>query len=361
MTEGTLKIGSFSRIPIKVHWTFGVMILFVSYSIFTSDQKMEENLATLAFLGALFLCVILHEYGHALTARRFGVVTRDIILSPIGGVARMESMPEKPFHEFVIALAGPLVNFIIGLGFAIYLFVFTDHIFPEVVDFHFNETGEFIRYITLMNFLLFGFNLIPAFPMDGGRILRAILSARLGRILGTKVATFIGRLIAVLFIIMGIFLAEIVLGLIGLFIFMMAGKEYDQARITMLLGKTTAAEIMRTAFTRLHLSDTYSMVIEKYYREGEQNFLVFDSLGNLSGTVPELFIKDIIKHNTPDKTVNQLMSGKAVTVSPSQSLKEVIELMKNEGIAIVAVGDDQHIMGILDRNGIENFIRIKSE
>ncbi len=361
MEGGTVKIGSFSRIPVKVHWTFGVLILFVSYSIFTSEQKMEENFATLAFLGGIFFCVVLHEFGHALTARRYGVVTRDIILSPIGGVARMERMPEKPFHEFVIALAGPLVNLVIGLALAVYLYLFTDRIFPEVVDFQFKEAEEFMRYMTMMNFLLFGFNLIPAFPMDGGRILRAILSAKLGRVPGTKVATFVGRFIAALFIITGIFQAEIVLGLIGLFIFMMAGKEYDQARITQLLDKTTAAEIMRTAFTRLHLSDTYSMVIEKYYREGEQNFLVFDSLGNFSGTVPELFIKDIIKHNTPDKTVNQLMSGKAVMVPPSKSLKEIIELMKNEGIAIVAVGDENHIMGILDRNGIENYIRIKSE
>jgi CBS domain-containing protein len=194
-----------------------------------------------------------------------------------------------------------------------------------------------------------------AFPMDGGRILRAILSARLGRVMGTRIATFVGRVIAALFIVSGIFMAEMVLGLIGLFIFMMAGKEYNQARIDAFLAKTSASEIMRTTFTRLHLSDAYSMVIEKYYREGEQNFLVFDSLGNFSGTVPELF-----KNNTPDKTVQQLMSSRAVLVTPGTNLKDVIELMKKEGIAIVGVGDDGHIMGILDRNGIENHIRLKS-
>jgi predicted transcriptional regulator len=138
---------------------------------------------------------------------------------------------------------------------------------------------------------------------------------------------------------------------------MMAGKEYNQARINAVLAKTTASEIMRTAFTRLHLSDTFDSVIEKYYREGEQNFLVFDSMGNFSGTLPELFIKDIIKHKTPDVSVQQLMSGKAVVVPLSTPLKEVIELMKAEGIAIVGVGEDNHIVGILDRNGIENYIR----
>ncbi len=360
MGGGNITIGKISQIPVKLHWTFGLLVLFISYSVLTSEQRVQENLISMAFLGVVFLCVVMHEYGHALTAKRFGVVTRDIILSPIGGVARMESIPEKPYQEFVIALAGPMVNLVIAAMLSVYLSLFTGDVFPKVVDFHFTDSTEFLRYTALINYLLFGFNLIPAFPMDGGRILRAILSARLGRVMGTRVATFVGRVIAALFIVLGIFMAELVLGLIGLFIFMMAGKEYNQARINAFLAKTSAAEIMRTTFTRLHLSDAYSMVIEKYYREGEQNFLVFDSMGNFSGTVPELFIKDIIKHNTPDKTVQQMMSSKAVLVAPSTNLKDVIELMKKEGIAIVGVGDDGHIMGILDRNGIENHIRLKS-
>lgn len=141
----------------------------------------------------------------------------------------------------------------------------------------------------------------------------------------------------------------------------MAGQEYEQTRVMSILSKTRVRDIMRTSFTKLHLSDSYAHVLEKYYREGEQNFLVFDSMGNLSGTVPELFIKDTIKNNTPDKSVNQLMSSRTAKVSPEDMLKDVIEKMKTEGVAIVAVEDNNQLIGILDRNNIENHIKLKSD
>ena len=212
-----------------------------------------------------------------------------------------------------------------------------------------------------MNVALFLFNLIPAFPMDGGRILRSLLAAKLGKVRATKIAMRIGRVLAVGFVIFGIFNQELILALIGLFIFMMAGQEYDQTKVMAILSKTKVRDIMRTSFTRLHLSDSYASVLEKYYREGEQNFLVFDSMGNLSGTVPELFIKDIIKNNTPDKSVNQLMSSRTAIVTPDDLIKDVIDKMKLEGVAIVAVVESDYITGVLDRNNIENHIRLKSD
>ncbi|MBC7884937.1 MAG: CBS domain-containing protein, partial [Saprospiraceae bacterium] len=154
---------------------------------------------------------------------------------------------------------------------------------------------------------------------------------------------------------------QLTLSLIGLFIFMMAGKEYDQTKMLALLYNTTVGEIMRTSFTKLHLSDNYTTVIEKYYREGEQNFLIFDSMGNVSGTIPELFIKDTIKNKTQDKSVNQMMSSKIASVSPGDNLKDIIELMRNEGVAIVSVEDHNQLVGVLDRNQIENYLRLKSE
>lgn len=142
---------------------------------------------------------------------------------------------------------------------------------------------------------------------------------------------------------------------------MMAGKEYDQTKILALLHDTKVKDIMRTSFTRLHLSDNYTTVIEKYYREGEQNFLIFDSMGNVSGTIPELFIKDTIKNNTQEKSVNQMMSTKMASVSPSDNLKDIIEMMRTEGVAIVSVEENDQLIGVLDRNGIENFLRLKAE
>lgn len=355
------KIGTFFNIPVKLHWSFGLLIFFVWYTAFSNDLKLWQSIGFFAYVLVLFLCVVLHEYGHALTARRFGVKTEDILLSPIGGVARLKNIPDKPLQEFFIAIAGPLVNVVIGGVLAILLLVFTGHVLPQLADFSFNHPIEFLRYIVWINFALFFFNLIPAFPMDGGRILRSLLAVKIGKLKATKIASSVGRVLAILFVIYGVFDQQLILSIIGLYIFMMAGMEYNQTKISELVAHTKVGQIMRTSFTRLHLSDTYTTVLDKYYREGEQNFLVFDSMGNISGTIPELFIKDTIKNNTQEKSVNQMMSPKTATVNPDQPLQDVIQLMSSQGIAIVTVVEDDKLVGVLDRNNIENFIRLKSE
>lgn len=354
-------IGTFFGIPVKIHWSFGLLVLFVTYTVLSTEMKPWQAMAYGCLVLSVFLCVILHEYGHAITARKFGVHTQDIIISPIGGLARMNKMPEKPIQEFYITLAGPLVNLTIGIILALGFYIFTNKFSLDLNTYNLDEPLEYLRILAPINLTLFLFNLIPAFPMDGGRILRSLLSMKIGKVKATKIASIVGRALAVGFVLYGVFDQQIVLALVGLFIFMMAGQEYDQTKIQEIIKNTLVSDIMRTSFTRLHLSDTYEKVIEKYHREGEQNFLVFDSMGNISGTIPELFIKDTIKDNAQAKSINQMMSSKTASVSPNQKLSEVIETMRNEGISIVSVEDNGAIVGVIDRNGIENFIRIKAE
>lgn len=357
----SLQVGTYFGIPVKIHWSFGLLLLFIGYTILTNDLKPWQSVAYGMVILTMFFCVILHEFGHALTGRRFGVKTMDILVSPIGGLARMNKLPEKPIHEFYITIAGPLVNLTIGIIIALLFLMFTGKFSFDINTYDFNNPWEFVKVLALINFTLFIFNLIPAFPMDGGRILRSLLAIKIGKVKATRIASLIGRFLAVCFIIYGIFDEQIILAMIGLFIFMMAGQEYDQTKIQALLAQTKVGDIMRTSFTRLHLSDKYSTVLEKYYRSGEQNFLVFDSMGNLSGSVPELFIKDTIKNNSHDKTVNEFMSSKTLTVNHDQLLKNTVEAMRQEGVAIVAVQRDGILEGVLDRNGIENYLRMKSE
>jgi Zn-dependent protease/predicted transcriptional regulator len=354
-------IGTFFGIPVKIHWSFGLLLLFITYTVLTNGFKFWQGIGFAVYVFILFFCVVLHEYGHALTARKFGVVTKDIILSPIGGIARLENMPQKPIEEFFIAIAGPLVNLVIGTLLLIILYFTTGQVFPDFAYADFDQPVELLRYILWINLMLFLFNLIPAFPMDGGRILRSLLATKIGKVKATKFASSIGKVLAVCFVIYGVFDQQLILALIGLFIFMMAGQEYDQTKVLALINNTTVGDIMRTSFTKLHLSDTYATVIEKYYREGEQNFLVFDSMGNISGTIPELFIKDTIKDNAQEKSVNQMMSNKLASLAPDTTLKVAIETMRNEGVAIVSVEENGVLVGVLDRNGIENFLRMKSE
>ncbi len=357
-----LHVGTFYGIPVRVHWTFGLLLLFILYTILTTkDIKMWQGVSYGLMVLTIFVCVILHEYGHALTGKRFGVKTQDIIISPLGGLARMTNMPEKPIHEFFIVIAGPLVNLAIGTFIGVIMYFITGKFSMDLLTYDFNKPEEYIRMLMPINLGLFLFNLIPAFPMDGGRILRSLLSIKLGKVKATQIASVVGRVLAIGFVIYGVFDQQMILAMIGLFIFMMAGKEYDQTKLQGLIASINVKEIMRTTFSRLHLSDTYETVIEKYYREGEHNFLVFDSLGYLSGTVPELFIKDVIKNSTQDKTVNQFMSSSKATITQDMLLKDAIDLMRNEGIAILAVEDQGKIIGIIDRNGIENYLKMKAE
>lgn len=179
----SINLGRFFGTNLLIHWTFWLLPLWVFVTHVQNPGEVPLALH-LALLGALFACVVLHEYGHALTARLFGIRTRDITLYPIGGVARLERMSEKPWEEFWIAIAGPLVNValaaILGLGFFAGALVW-----PGFVH---GTLAEFLFLLVAMNLVLFGFNLVPAFPMDGGRVLRALLTLRLGRVRATRAA-----------------------------------------------------------------------------------------------------------------------------------------------------------------------------
>jgi len=215
----SLKIGRFFGINLYIHWTFWLLPLWV---IFTSAGEPEVALPLrLTLLAAMFGCVVLHEYGHALTARLFGIATRDVTLYPIGGVARLERMSEKPWEEFSIAIAGPLVNLAIAailmMGIAAVAILA-----PGLLS---GLVGTFLSLLVFGNLILFGLNLLPAFPMDGGRIFRALLSIPMGRLPATRAAVAVSIVMAVLFGIVGVlYLQSISLVLIGLFV-IWAGQQ----------------------------------------------------------------------------------------------------------------------------------------
>lgn len=355
-----MKIGTFWGIPLKVHWTFGLLMMFVVYSAFTNNLKTWQSIGFIGLILVLFLCVILHEYGHALAARKLGVKTQDIIVSPIGGVARLANIPEHPMQELFIAISGPLVNLVIGTLIGIGLYVYDGKIFPEVTDLRFNEPVELIRYVVSMNAALFLFNLIPAFPMDGGRILRALMATKMSHFRATKIATAIGRILAIGFVIYGIFGQNLVLSMIGLVIFMMAGQEYSQSKYNHIFKVTQASKAMRYQYSKLHVNDSYQKVVDIYKKGDERNFVVHDSNGEIVGAIPEAFIKDIIKTNDTKRSVIELMSQKITSISETLPLKDVVSLMSDQGLAIVSVIAHEKIIGVLDRNDIEKYIESKT-
>ncbi|MBK8632100.1 MAG: site-2 protease family protein [Saprospiraceae bacterium] len=354
----SFTIAVIQGIPLKVHWSFSLLILFVIYTGFADGLNLQRSLVFAAYILVLFTCVVLHEYGHALAAKRYKVNTKDIILSPIGGIARLEKLPEKPIEEFVIAIAGPLVNVVIAIILSAIILTTSDFtLFPKVEDItQVNTFSDFGRYIVILNIVLFIFNLIPAFPMDGGRILRALLAMRIGRRRATNIASVIGRILAVGFIGFAIYTDQITLALIGVFIFTSAGAEAKYTNTYAILEELAAIDVMKTQFTKLHLSDIFAMPIDLRRRNIESNFLIFDSLGYISGSLPEAYVAEAEKRKLEDQPVTSMMSPKIEYVSPNSSVKDIFEIMNTKGLGIVAVGDINKLLGVIDRNTIRNLL-----
>jgi Zn-dependent protease len=227
MWRASLYLGKYFGIPVKVHWTFGILLLYFGYFGYANGLSFYGLFWFMVFIFSLFTCVVLHELGHALSARYFGIETRDIILSPIGGLARLSSMPDQARQELIIALAGPLVNVIIAILLWVYIYFFVEISWDEIaLD---GDLPSFAIYfwpiLTLYNIILVVFNLIPAFPMDGGRVLRALLSYRFSRVRATRIAMWIGRIISLGFVFLGFYIGSFTLPIIAVFLFLAARLE----------------------------------------------------------------------------------------------------------------------------------------
>lgn len=221
--RGSLKVGRAVGIDIFVHWSFILAPAFVVYQSWSSGSWQIVTMA-LIILFSIFGCVLLHEYGHALMARRLGVATRDIVLTPIGGLARLEGMPRTPKHEFLITIAGPLVNLALALLALVYLGITGQPIDQP------QRLQDFALIFFWMNLILFSFNLLPAFPMDGGRILRSTLACFMTHETATSIAGILGKLFAIGFIVYGFRKPQYGLILVGGFIYFSAMNEMAVSR-----------------------------------------------------------------------------------------------------------------------------------
>ena len=237
---GSWKLGRAFGINIYVHWSF---LLLVAFALYRNWSIGGQPLAIfgLIVLFAAFACVVLHELGHALMARHFGIPTRDITLYPIGGVARLERMSERPWEEFCIAVAGPAVNVVITAILAVPAIMslrelLSSQAVPQLFQ------GHFWFALFVVNVFLVLFNMIPAFPMDGGRVLRALLVTPLGRVTATEVAAILGKIFAFIFLVGAYW--NPVLALIGVFVFFAGQQELLAVRRQELLRHSRPLDVL---------------------------------------------------------------------------------------------------------------------
>ncbi|GMN11737.1 site-2 protease family protein [Croceitalea sp. MTPC9] len=358
--KGVLKLGSVSGIKIEVHWTFTLLLIWVVISEILRGGTLLSTLFSIGLILILFVCVVLHELGHALTAKKFHIKTQNITLLPIGGMATMEKIPEKPWQELAVALAGPAVNVVIAL--LLYLFI-------PVKDYLGMEPGQileslntlnsqtFFFYLFAANVMLVVFNMIPAFPMDGGRVFRALLSFAMDRVKATSIASGLGQLMAVLFFFLGVFSNPFLI-LIAIFIFISAYGENQMVQQHSLLKGHTAKEATLKYITRLHPEDTAQKAIDTLLAGSEKDFVVTDD----NRIVGVLYQKDIIKNTTtPSVLIGDIMQTTFKTVDMSTEMVKVLELIKKDEQNFFPVTKDQQLVGAIDSSNISEFILLKNE
>ena len=272
MRSWSWKLGEVAGIGIYVHATFLLLLGWIALVHWSQGASLSVLLGALGFILALFGCVVLHELGHALMAKRYGIRTRDITLLPIGGVARLERMPENPRHELLVALAGPAVNVVIAAVLFGILAV-TESLEPlarvSVAG------GPFLERLMVVNLFLAVFNLLPAFPMDGGRVLRALLATRLPYARATQIAASVGQGMALLFGFIGLF-GNPVLLFIAFFVWIGAAQEAGMTQMRAALSGLPVRQAMLTDFRTLAPQDTLGRAVELLIAGSQQDFPVVE-------------------------------------------------------------------------------------
>ncbi|RUL87473.1 site-2 protease family protein [Tautonia sociabilis] len=275
----SIKLGRLAGIPLFVHWTFLILLAFFGFRAYSlSGQNLAAALGAILMIVAVFGCVVLHELGHALMARRFGVPTADITLLPIGGVARLQRIPEKPVQELLVALAGPAVNVVIASVLLGGLVLGGANLAElQMGDLLMSRPGNPFFTLALINIFLVVFNLIPAFPMDGGRVLRALLALAMPYEQATRAAASVGQVMAILFAFVGLFVpGAFMLLLIAMFVWIGAEAEASQVEERMNLQGTRVRDAMLTEYHTLDPQDTLGRAAELLLAGSQQDFPVVE-------------------------------------------------------------------------------------
>ncbi len=359
--KGAFQITTLWNVPVKIHWSFFLLPLWIGGSSLYEGMSLSTVGWLLAYVLLLFLCVLLHEFGHILMARRLGVGTQDVVLTPIGGVARLNRMPEKPKNEFLVSIAGPLVNvgIVLLLSPSLYYFSISDLLDLEDLEVLFASPKYFMQILILANLMLVGFNLIPAFPLDGGRMLRAGLASKFGRRRGTRIAAIIGKFIAVGMLIGGYLLTWPSLALIGIFVFVMATIEYKAIANEDVLRSETIAEIINPDFPKVYLNTPMSEVVRAFAGGMGIDFVVLGAMNLPEGIIRERSIEQALIDDHLDRTAEYYLSPLPDYLSIETKLGDADYLIKRSGLSMLPILKDGFVVGCVSRKNINHYMVFK--
>ena len=349
------KIGKVAGIDLYVHATFWILIAFILYMNWTHGHSITMALYGAAFVMVIFGCITLHELGHALTARRFGVRTRDITLLPIGGLARLERMPDDPMQELWVALAGPAVN--VAIAALLYLVLVSSGSGLSFDQFEWFG-GNFLNKLMIVNLWLVAFNMIPAFPMDGGRVLRSLLARRLEFGRATRISARVGQGIACLFGIAGLF-SDPFLIFIALFVWSGAEQEAAMAKMHVSVGDIPVQHIMLRDFRSLRPDDTLANAVDNVLAGYREDFpVVFGD--HILGMLTREDMTRSLAQSGPQTRVRDSMRRDIATIDPSQRLEQALVLLKECNCRSLPVEHEGRLVGLLTLDNVGQFLSIHS-
>jgi stage IV sporulation protein FB len=330
----SINVGRIAGTAVRIHVTF---LLFLGWIFIASWYSGGPQAAWsgLAFMLLLFACVLAHEFGHIFTARAFGVATPDVTLLPIGGVARLERIPEKPTEELLVALAGPAVNVVIALGLIAIAGASLQTQSLAAVE---NSQLSLVDRLAAVNLFLALFNMIPAFPMDGGRVLRALLAIRLGHVRATEIAAAIGQFVAFGLGFLGLF-GNPLLIFIAIFVYLAASSEAQLVAMRAMARDVPVSAAMMTQIARLSPQAHIDEAVETLLRTSQSEFPVVDAGGLLVGLLSRADMIRALKQLGPDARVAEAMTAQIPTVGHRACLEEAVRLMQEKQAAGVGIVD----------------------
>jgi Zn-dependent protease/CBS domain-containing protein len=351
MSGWSWKLGRVAGIDVYMHATFLILLAWVGVSHYVRRHHLADAAAGLVFILALFGIIVLHELGHALTARHYGIRTRDITLLPIGGVARLERMPDDPKQELLVALAGPAVNAALA---ALLAGMVTPTAWQDVQW----VGGDFLSKLLWVNVTLAVFNLIPAFPMDGGRALRALLAMRMDYVRATQIAAHIGQGLALAFGLVGLF-SNPFLVFIALFVWTGAASEASAALTRSVLGGIPVRRAMITRFETLTPTETLQRALG-YMLEGFQHDFPVVEAGRVVGVLTRADLMKGLTQNGADTPVAAAMTSRFDSATPSEMLEGALQRLQASGCPALPVVRERELVGLLTMENVGEFLTAHS-
>lgn len=354
--RGSWKIGTFAGIGVYIHPTFLILIFWILFVYWTIGHNLETVVSGLLFTLALFVCVVLHEFGHALTARRYGIGTREITLLPIGGVSSLERIPEEPGQEFRVAAMGPVVSIAIAAVLFLLLRLAGQPFRWDQINSW--TSVSFVQRLVLANIVLAVFNLLPAFPMDGGRIFRALLARYVGPVKATRAATRVGHAVAILFGLVGLYSNPFLL-FIAFFVWIGASQESAMVQMKAAFAGVPVSRITVTDITTIPASAPLKRAVELVLHGTQQDFPITED-GRLLGILTNKELLQGLSERGPNAPVSQVMLRDFRSLAPTDSLQSALEQLQSTSRRVLPVADGQQFLGFITIENLAEFMMLQA-